>query len=100
MLRLRRHPLPDPVPAIDRGRTTVSRFAGKTAVVTGASRGIGAAIAHRFAAEGAAVLLSANEPGVETVAAAIREKGGKAASFVGDVTDKTSVVAMFDEAEK
>lgn len=47
-----------------------TRFAGKTVVITGASRGIGAAIARRLAREGAAVLVSANESGVAEVAAA------------------------------
>jgi meso-butanediol dehydrogenase / (S,S)-butanediol dehydrogenase / diacetyl reductase len=79
--------------------TASSRFTGKTVIITGGSRGIGAAIAHRFASEGAAVMVSANEARVEEVAAAIREKGGKAAAFVGDVTDKDSVVALYDAAE-
>jgi meso-butanediol dehydrogenase/(S,S)-butanediol dehydrogenase/diacetyl reductase len=77
-----------------------SRFSGKSVVVTGASRGIGAAIAYRFAKEGAAVLASANERRVEEVAAAITANGGRAAIFVGDVTEKASVVALYDEAEK
>lgn len=75
------------------------RFAGKTAVITGASRGIGAAIAHRFAAEGAAVVVSANEPQAEAIAASIRAKGGKAISVLADVTDKASVIALYDAAE-
>jgi meso-butanediol dehydrogenase / (S,S)-butanediol dehydrogenase / diacetyl reductase len=79
--------------------TASSRFTGKTVIITGGSRGIGAAIAHRFASDGAAVMVSANEARVEEVAAAIREKGGKAAAFVGDVTDKDSVVALYDAAE-
>ncbi|GLS21755.1 SDR family oxidoreductase [Labrys miyagiensis] len=80
--------------------TSPSRFAGKTVVITGASRGIGAAIARRFAEEGAAVLVSANEARVEEVAAEIRGKGGRAAAFVGDVTDKESVAALYDTAEQ
>ena len=76
-----------------------SRFAGKTVVVTGASRGIGAAIARRFASEGASLVVSANEARVEEVAAAIRESGRQATAFIGDVTDKASVAALYDAAE-
>ena len=76
------------------------RFENKTVVITGASRGIGAAIAKRFAQEGANVLVSANEDAVHAVADVIKSCGGRAASFVGDVTDKASVVALFDAAER
>lgn len=76
------------------------RFEGKTVVVTGGSRGIGAAIARRFAAEGASVLVAANEPAAEETARAIAEAGGKAAAFVGDVTDRAEVVALYDTAER
>lgn len=78
----------------------MSRFENKTVVITGASRGIGAAIARRFAREGASVVVSANEETVHAVAEDIRRGGGRAASFVGDVTDKASVVALFDAAER
>ncbi|HZR43233.1 MAG TPA: SDR family oxidoreductase [Ktedonobacteraceae bacterium] len=61
---------------------------GKVAVITGSGRGIGAAAARLFAAEGAAVVVSDldSQPAEETVAA-IKDKGGKAIAVVGDVTD-------------
>lgn len=76
------------------------RFRDKSVVITGASRGIGAAIARRFASEGASVLLTANEARVAEVAEEIARTGGKAAHFAVDVTSKEQVAAMYDEAEK
>jgi meso-butanediol dehydrogenase/(S,S)-butanediol dehydrogenase/diacetyl reductase len=78
----------------------MKRFEEKVVVITGGSRGIGAAIARRFAAEGAAVVVAANEPAVEAVAAQIREAGGSAHPVIVDVTDKASVTALYDEAER
>lgn len=77
----------------------MARFTGKTAIVTGASRGIGAAIAKRFAREGAGVVVSANEEAVEGVAEDIRADGGAATAFVGDVTGRADVAALYDTAE-
>lgn len=78
----------------------MQRFQDRTVVVTGASRGIGAAIAKRFAAEGAAVVVSANEERVHDVAKEVTAAGGRAHAVVADVTDRQSVVALFDAAEK
>ncbi|MEU2392782.1 glucose 1-dehydrogenase [Streptomyces sp. NPDC007369] len=60
---------------------------GKVALITGASSGIGAAAAHHFAAEGAAVVLVARRADrVEEVAERIRKDGGRAVAVPGDVT--------------
>ena len=72
----------------------------KVAVVTGASRGIGAAIAQRLAREGAAVVVAANEPAVEAVADSIRAGGGRAAALVADVTNRSDVERIYDLAEE
>ena len=76
------------------------RFEGKTIVITGASRGIGAALARRFAREGGAVVVSANEPACETVAAGIVAAGGKAIAKLADVTRKSEVISLYDAAEQ
>jgi meso-butanediol dehydrogenase / (S,S)-butanediol dehydrogenase / diacetyl reductase len=76
------------------------RFSGKTVVITGASRGIGAALARRFAREGASVVVAANEPAAETVAAEIATSGGKAVAHLTDVTKKADVVSLYDAAER
>ncbi len=61
---------------------------GKVAILTGSGRGIGAAAAKLFAAEGASVVVSDLDPApAEETAAAIRNAGGKAIVVAGDVTD-------------
>lgn len=63
---------------------------GKVAILTGSGRGIGAATAKMFAAEGASVVVSDLDPApAEETAAAIRAAGGKAVVVAGDVTDPT-----------
>jgi NAD(P)-dependent dehydrogenase (short-subunit alcohol dehydrogenase family) len=63
------------------------RFAGHTAVVTGAAAGIGAACARRLAAEGAAVVLTDIRP-ADAVAEQIRAGGGQAHALIADVSDE------------
>jgi 3-oxoacyl-[acyl-carrier protein] reductase len=75
---------------------------GKTAVVTGSSRGIGRAIAERLAADGAAVVVNytRNEQPARDVVAGIIEKGGKAVAIQADVAKPAELRRLFDEAEK
>ncbi len=70
------------------------RLEGKTALITGASRGIGAAIAEAFSAEGARVVLSARTAGVLSLADRLRGLGRDAEALQGDVTDEAHVRAL------
>jgi len=73
----------------------------KIAIVTGASRGIGAAIAQRLAREGATVIVNfAGKPAeAEAVVRAIEAEGGRAVTAQADVSDASAVARMFDSAE-
>jgi len=75
------------------------RFEGRTALVTGGGRGIGAASASRLAAEGATVVVSdVDQEPAEAVAQAIRDAGGRALPVACDVTERSAVEALFSAA--
>jgi 3-oxoacyl-[acyl-carrier protein] reductase len=65
----------------------------KVALITGASRGIGRAIAETFVAQGAAVVLVARAESVQTLAETLRQAGARATAVQGDVNDETTVQA-------
>ena len=73
------------------------RLAGQTAIVTGSSAGIGAAIAKRFAAEGANVVTNSRAlERAEATAEAIRETGGSAVAIESDVTDYDAMETLVE----
>lgn len=80
----------------------MSRLADKVALVTGASKGIGAGIAKALAAEGAAVVVNyaSSKAGADAVVAAIEAEGGKAVAVHGDVTKESDAKALVDTAIK
>ncbi|HEY2403149.1 MAG TPA: glucose 1-dehydrogenase [Steroidobacteraceae bacterium] len=77
------------------------QLGGKTAVVTGAARGIGKAVADLLASAGANVVVAdILAPTAEATAAEIRSEGGKALAFAVDISEESAVKAMYDAAQK
>jgi 3-oxoacyl-[acyl-carrier protein] reductase len=80
----------------------MSKLTGKVAVVTGASKGIGASIAEHLAAEGAKVVVnySSSKEGADKVVANIKAKGGEAIAVQGNVSKEADIATLFAETKK
>jgi 3-oxoacyl-[acyl-carrier protein] reductase len=77
------------------------RLENKVALVTGASKGIGASIARYFAAEGAKVVVNyaTSKEGADQVVKAITDEGGVAIAIQGDVSIQADVTRIFEETK-
>jgi 3-oxoacyl-[acyl-carrier protein] reductase len=79
----------------------MNKLTGKVAVVTGASKGIGASIAEHLAAEGASVVVNyaSSKAGAEAIVRRIKEKGGKALAVQADVSKHEEIKRLFAETK-
>jgi len=82
--------------------TTHQPLAGQVAVVTGAGKNIGRAIAHALAADGATIVVNgrSDQAAIDAVAAEIRDSGGEAMACLADVSDEAAVAEMIDTTVK
>jgi len=80
----------------------MSKLANKVAVVTGASKGIGASIAKHFAADGAKVVVNyaSSKEAADKVVKTITDNGGIAISVQGDISKEADVIRLFEETKK
>ena len=80
----------------------MKKLEGKIAVVTGASKGIGAAIAKHLAAEGAAVVVNyaSSKEGADRVVDEIAKQGGKAIAIQANVAEKTEIERLFAQTQQ
>ena len=83
-------------------KTNTKKLDGKVAIVTGASKGIGAAIAKHLAAEGAAVVVnySSSKEGADRVVDEIAKQGGKAIAVRANIARKVDIERLFAETKK
>lgn len=74
-----------------------SRLSGETAIVTGAARGIGQAIAEKLGAAGATVVLADRDDSVETTAAELTDSNAEAEAVICDVTERAETAALAEQ---